>query len=1504
MIGASPITQGLILGQPTQPTVAAPKSQYVTAQEEEARAIKDELITTSTLPSPDLLGAFNTMQAEGEDPAAALSALQDIGQKQTAIAALVAKGGELTYEDVMNAGDPAVTGAHFKRELRRQQAASILQNIIEASDDSVVDAVNEFLYDGLIDPIVTAPDALTGQGGMLSAMAGDFQAALNLPDEEWNKFLEELPNKTSNPDFLQRGLTSGQIATRMLAGLEVEGYAKGDAAWAALNSALAIVPEVPGVFKAGKRVFSGVGKSQIAAIRAARGTEEGTKAAIALTQNGGAKTAAVAEDIMPGALAAPEKALPAPVAPQATPVAKGSPKASGGSPKGSVKAPTTHPASQAMMAISKGTNRFIETIKQSENIGSYGLAGWTDDVAKWAAARGAAVAKASTSNLVDVSVVENMNLGNFKASFTFGKDGGGGFTTYNTALNISKSIPNSVIVDGVSGLPVTKGVPGGNYFVKSELPIEVQVGAHDMPKNKLGLPSRLFGRHGFLGGTFASSNRGIQEELNNLAFQGDYGQQKNLKFIETEFKGSVNKLTTEEQETLGSIFRSIQDNPRSDWLSNAEFTNDYINVTGTVPRKEVIQVYELAVEASDAAWWVQASEYLTAMNKKNTLMFSDKPNLWVQIYPDKSVRSTIGKVKNAKTGKLVDADSLPPETIIYKRVEGKQGVVSHVYNVQGMTRLPTHADALPYNAGGPRSNPYETHFIGALDTAYVDPATKNLRGKAWGTVGSARSEKDAAAMVSELNTVVDGWKAKGLTLDPRNPYAGLGAAGSRALDDLVQANNKWNPQIENWGDFVEFMAGRGVKIGDAIVWKERGASLKQFIDYQDDFLIHKNLDNLIQYKRHDLGLISYGGQKTYNDHPVQSIVRQLQQNVSAAAHLQWKVEHLGRFMAKLEKFRDANKSGQVLEIDNIGPYTDEVNIRHMVIKGNSDLAVQLRWEQSVIVRRLDAFVGSSSESAWMAGLRGAWTGTTDKVIEAIHDIPWQGLQGKIVAPMATDARNAISNKAMSIGFMTKMTNPASFVTQAMGALQATAISPVNGVRAAILSGYVREIARHPQGPTLWGTFMKNVAKAVDLDPVELQHLLDHFAASGRGFAKGAVIEDPEAIPGFMGGRAREGWEGAKAIARTPYYLGENFSQTVSRITAYLDTIKRLPKANRTSKEFWNAVAERDRTLSLNMNKSSASIAQTNGLTRFLTQFTSFHFRALETVFFDGKLTMAERGRLAASLSVLWGWAGMGLPDSWFEGGDGTNSGFFHDFFKYGPIDTLLKNTIGITIGSRVGVKVAEDPVFHINIPSLLGLGSTMNQGYQGPAGYNIAATGASAAWSSLTNFVTGREQLGTYDLERLVRVFKIVDDNIMAYQMIREQTRITAAGRELPANYTTTEALFQALGFQPNKAQEATQLRSKSFNAYQRQQNAIKAALPSMKMSIKLGKEGDWGGMNETLLDASAIIDAYGLPPSVRADTMRSVIREANSDDFERIVMSCLKAGCSLDAINFIEGLK
>jgi hypothetical protein len=231
--------------------------------------------------------------------------------------------------------------------------------------------------------------------------------------------------------------------------------------------------------------------------------------------------------------------------------------------------------------------------------------------------------------------------------------------------------------------------------------------------------------------------------------------------------------------------------------------------------------------------------------------------------------------------------------------------------------------------------------------------------------------------------------------------------------------------------------------------------------------------------------------------------------------------------------------------------------------------------------------------------------------------------------------------------------------------------------------------------------------------------------------------------------------------------------------------------------------------------------------------------------------------------------------------------------KYGPIDYLLKETIGVTLGDRVA----------LNIPSLLArVGLSATDPLESAPSVNIAVTAVKGAAQAVVDLVNGRKMLAAYDLATLVRTFKIVDDATMAVQMLIQEERVTASGAKLPADWTTAQAFMQAIGFSPVQVTEFNNLKYSSLaRQNDRKFKAVDKAVPSIKLATKYADAGDWETAQYYMLEAASIIDAYGLSETYRAEAVQSAITKAGADDVSRTVLAAIRAGLGKDALTLME---
>jgi hypothetical protein len=160
-----------------------------------------------------------------------------------------------------------------------------------------------------------------------------------------------------------------------------------------------------------------------------------------------------------------------------------------------------------------------------------------------------------------------------------------------------------------------------------------------------------------------------------------------------------------------------------------------------------------------------------------------------------------------------------------------------------------------------------------------------------------------------------------------------------------------------------------------------------------------------------------------------------------------------------------------------------------------------------------------------------------------------------------------------------------------------------------------------------------------------------------------------------------------------------------------------------------------------------------------------------------------------------------------------------------------------------------------------------------------------------------------YDTLRLARVMKIVDTNVMAYEMMMQDTRTTATGSRIPAEYDNIQVFMQALGFTPNQAIDAGLAGNMVYDLKDRKMTAIEQSKRMFTKSLDLWAKGDLSGAEHFLLEGSAIIDAYGFGEAHRDEVFNSSFGKTGMERLEFMVHELLKAGI-VPPPSLMEGLR
>lgn len=1404
----------------------------------DANAVAFEPISSLPLPPVDTEGVLQAMVSKG----ATLEELEAGVQKKMEIEKALTDVSNMTSVDYALANDPTASGVIFRYENRAGTARKELLDMAEASEDGWAGKIAEFIgimaYDTYLGFKNVYGDLVLGDGSEISEISDKWEVAMRTYDDvEFEKFkAERMADLTGS---ILSGPENSWRILREVEAMEAAGAVLWDEEMGRLFGLMSAADIATlGAFGATKAVSLGskgvktistVGKSVVGKIRRTQGTTVSTKAAtgnsLVIREKG--LTGVVEE----GAIAAPKKnrikddILDAEfiddVVPSSVRTRVGA-EAAG-------EAPSVGAISQAVAG-----NKFVQQFLYRQGRFSFGTADPLKSGKEWAFEQAAIMSKASGTHVLDYDVVEE-GVQQVKATFTLGKDIAMPFKTKSSAEKMAQNYPNSRVVpsQGTEGLE-------WKIEVDARVPLKETVEATDLSKVKLKTKLwQLIGR----------ADRGTDSFMSNLADASDFGDQA----FKQDFKQvtkDLNSLPKGVRKTIDDILTTLRDTPNGGtartWLTDEDFVKAYKYKTGELPSQETVKAYEDLVEMSDFSWWVKANERLTTLANQKTSMVQ-VGETFVKANPTRNKPSGFKQsreavwVYDANLGKRVSGKILDDDAPLLELSAPLADGSTFVTNYYGKTRIPDLEDAFPYNAGGPRSNPDIEWFIG------------NNEGN-WSTLIGARSQEEANKTVAQFNAIADA-VAREVGGDLKNVGA-MSSGTKQRLNDLIKNNNDWNPNIENIDDFIKFTKERGVPANQRVARRGRNERIANVLKTSDQSLVDLKLEAYVSFHRHDLALKEFGGMDAANIDPILAIHSQYNQMVTRGAQMQYRMAHPSAWVKAYEKHM-----GDINAPSGGRPMTDEMRVRSIEVVGETTEAKKLRQEQSVINRRLDMFEGSESAlptEDFSAGVSKA----TEWAAQVAHG--YDNGVGSTAYKILKGSKRHGGNLLLSAGFFQKMGSIDQLLLQPMHALPMMSISPANGGKGFQVAAVIRQAARSADDST-WRVLYENLKYTTGLDEAEMKALMEHMLDSGRGYMRGAIAEDPTA------GVGTSAWGKAKDILSTPYYMGENFSATMSRATAFLDTRKKFPDYDINSRQFWNEVQKRDRDLSFALNKAQKSEIQTDTIAKIGTQWTSYPLRTLENVIFGGEtLSLRERGLLTAYTTLFWGLSGLGFAKTAQSVKENETFGWFLSNVIADGADFLFNEKLGIKVGSRVGFNVVE--LFERAAQTV-----TLQAGEAVPA-VAIVEGVTKPLLSALMNLGSGRTELAKYDLATLLRVYKVVDGPIMAYQMHMDDIRRSRTGTSIKAEFTPTQEFLQAIGITPAQATEYYNASKISFSRKERRKKALDAAVPSVRIAIEFAEKGEKEKARQFMLDASAIIDSYGFTGVRKAEIREALFNKVGQD--------------------------
>lgn len=248
-----------------------------------------------------------------------------------------------------------------------------------------------------------------------------------------------------------------------------------------------------------------------------------------------------------------------------------------------------------------------------------------------------------------------------------------------------------------------------------------------------------------------------------------------------------------------------------------------------------------------------------------------------------------------------------------------------------------------------------------------------------------------------------------------------------------------------------------------------------------------------------------------------------------------------------------------------------------------------------------------------------------------------GIKGwKLVSDWALPTVNDPTKFLRSFAFHSKLGlfNPVQLFLQAQSSINAVALSPKNGMKGALLTPFLRAMMVSGKDPIIKASAAKaeKVLGIFGVKAADVEEMYKWGRQSGFFTIEGEVafkndISDPKLFKGVFGNTLDKG--------AMFFNEGERMVRMTSWATAWADW--KALSGNSFRKIDEKAIGEilaLSKKYSLNMTSESAAAWQ-RGIASVPTQFFSYQARIVEQ-FFDGKLTIGQKARLASVYAAMYG----------------------------------------------------------------------------------------------------------------------------------------------------------------------------------------------------------------------------------------------------------------------------
>ena len=890
----------------------------------------------------------------------------------------------------------------------------------------------------------------------------------------------------------------------------------------------------------------------------------------------------------------------------------------------------------------------------------------------------------------------------------------------------------------------------------------------------------------------ASSTARDNELLGTLAQMSGAAQAGVKRIVEPEIK-AINALGFTERKTLEAVMTQLRDG--GDAVLRRQYTDEefalkyqQMHPRNEVPNEKVINAYTAATTLEQADYLLKVSNMTQRMVQKgykqsievNPGFFSPAKRVNIADIADDA------KIYNGRAGagnwllksELEDIDAQN----LWRIANPVDDTIEYVLAPINVRTIDP-SDVMGYNPGGSRTNPLANYFV-------TISGEGRKRVKALMTTFTEKQARLATEQIKVIQKAI--------------------REGSGDIDTIIRNNNDWNPDIESLADLQRFSAdegwdltrgninfkGRNDSIIDAEVSGSDAYSGMRASDYIDNDL-----------RRNDRVLTDFGGNKSYNEDPISSVVSQFQNSAFTLVNRAYTMNAVTGWV------KAAQRSGRDW-FSHLGPVNTndyELLFRNARVTGNDELAVRMREMRQIAMNRLNMNDDASR----------AFAAYGQKMREFVFD----------TAGVKLDQTNPV-NKLLSVGFQSAFGffNVSQLAMQSWQAVNIMAIAPQHAFKGVAHVGPIRGLLQVTD-PAARKLGIERLAKSAEISPKQAEEWIDYVITSGRAVVDGDAIVKGTGV-GI--GVTRYGGEtlasevaqaamfnvqkyGGKALDKGLFLFnaGERIGRLSAINTAVLEFMTANPNVSILSDAARRWITKREQTLTFNMDTASRARFQ-QGAMAVPTQWLSYSFRAMENVFVGKELSKAERARLAVALMPMFGLTGFGMQSFADNVAETINSRSgkqvvdptspWYIGLKYGLIDG-----IGAWAGVEISTSERMSP-----IGAFTDLYRKVTQGnvigaLGGPSG-EIAQSILEAIFGAFGDLYHGRDVMLTESVLKVLRQPSGIDNIAKAIGIMNNGIYRSKNGVVHPAEMDVTDAIVSVTGFTPLAVTEFYSTRNKMFN--------------------------------------------------------------------------------------------